>query len=276
MSGASTSAELVAVLRAQLAQLGLIEPDEPPPAPDAAAFAARCEADRHALASVIDHTLLRADATGGDVKRHCEEAAAQGFGCVCVSPFWVVNCAEIVKPPLRLGTVAAFPLGTNDPAIKGDEAGLAIGAGAHEVDGVIAIGLLRQGVPEGKPPDPRWLAAVLEDARGLVLSVREAEGPVPPKERRVKLILETPLLDERQKIAGALLAVAAGADFVKTCTGFAGPATVQDVALLRATVGGAAGVKASGGIRDRDTALAMLRAGADRLGSSASTSLLSI
>lgn len=274
MSAAGATASLVAELRAQLAQAGLIDPDEPPPAPDAAALAARCAADPRALAAVIDHTLLRADATGKEVKLHCEEAARHGFASVCVNPFWVVNCAEVVKPPLRLGTVAAFPLGANDSAIKGDEAGLAIGAGAHEVDGVMAIGLLRQGVPADRPPDPRWLAVVLEDARGVVLSVREAEGPVPPKERRVKLILETPLLDERQKIVGALLAVAAGADFVKTCTGTAGPATVEDVALLRAVVGGSAGVKASGGIRDRATALSMLRAGADRLGCSASVSLL--
>jgi deoxyribose-phosphate aldolase len=115
---------------------------------------------------------------------------------------------------------------------------------------------------------------VLEDARGLVLSVREAEGPVPPADRRVKLILETSLLDERQKIVGALLAVAAGADWVKTGTGTAGPATVEDVALLRAVVGGSAGVKASGGIRDRHTATTLLRAGADRLGCSASVALL--
>jgi len=108
-----------------------------------------------------------------------------------------------------------------------------------------------------------------------VLAAREADGPVPVQERRIKVILETCLLDERQKVLGALLALAAGAQFVKTSTGFSnGGATVDDVALLRAVVGGSAGVKASGGIRDRATALALLRAGADRLGCSASVTLL--
>ena len=274
MSASDARAALVAEVHAQLARAGLVPKEALPPAPDAAALAARCAADVKAFARVIDHTLLRADATGADVRALCDEANRHGFSSICVNPVWVPDCAMRIEPPVRVGTVAGFPLGANDAAIKADEAGMAIAAGAHEVDAVIAIGLLRQGVPADGEPDARVLAVVLEDARAVVLAVREAEGPVPPRERRVKLILETPLLDERQKIVAALLALAAGADFVKTCTGFSGGATVEDVALLRATVGGAAGVKASGGIRDRETALSLLAAGADRLGCSASLAVL--
>jgi len=274
MSGPEARAALVAEIHAQLARARLVPQEPLPPAPDAAALAERCAADPHALAGVIDHTLLRADVVRADLRRHCDEAKQHGFASVCVNSMWVAWCVLHLDGAVHVTSVAGFPLGANDPAVKVAEAGLAIAEGAHEVDSVLPLAWLREGFPPDGPLDPRLLEGLMEDVRGVVFAVREAEGPVPVKDRRIKVILETPLLDERQKIAGALLAVAAGADFVKTCTGFAGPATVEDVALLRAAVGGAAGVKASGGIRDRDTALAMLRAGADRLGTSASTSLL--
>ncbi len=175
---------------------------------------------------------------------------------------------------MRVCTVVAFPLGASDPVIKGDEAGKAIAAGAHEIDAVIAIGGLRQALPAEGEPDVGALARVLDDSAGRGLRRARGRGPRAGVRAPREADLETNLLDERQKIVGALLAVAAGADFVKTSTGFAGGATVADVALLRADGRAAAGVKASGGIRDRDTALALLRAGADRLGCSASLAIL--
>jgi deoxyribose-phosphate aldolase len=274
VSGDAARAALVAEIHAQLARAKLVPKEPLPAAPDSAALAARCAADPRALAAVIDHTLLRADVVRADIRRHCEEANHHGFAAVCVNSMWVLGCASHVAAPVRVAAVAGFPLGANDPGVKVAEAGFAIAMGAHEVDMVLPIGYLREGFPPGGPIEAVLLELLMEDVRGVVFAVREAEGPAPVGERRVKVILETPLLDERQKIAGALLAVAAGADFVKTCTGFAGPATVEDVALLRATVGGAAGVKASGGIRDRDTALALLAAGANRLGCSASLAVL--
>lgn len=275
MIDAPDAPALVAELRAQLAAAGLVPDEAPRDAEDPAWLAARCESDARALAGVLDHTLLKPDATGPQVAQLCEEASRHGFASVCVNPMWVPDCALKVEPPVRVCTVVGFPLGANDSAVKAEEAALAVAAGAAEVDMVLPIGLLRQGVPPGGAPDPRVLAVVLEDIRGVVLAAREAEGPAGLDERRVKVILETCLLDARQKAAGALLALAAGAHFVKTSTGFAGGgATVADVALLRACVGSAAGVKASGGIRDRATALAMLRAGATRVGCSASVAIV--
>lgn len=272
MSDASVFAD---DLRAQLVAAGLHPKGEPRRAPDAEELAARCAGSARELARVIDCTLLAPEATDAQVAALCDEAQQHAFATVCVNPLWVADCAARLKPPVRVGTVVGFPLGANDPAVKADEAALAVAAGAHEVDMVLSIGLLRQAAPAGGPLDLPRLAAVLEDVRGVVLAVREAEGPAALAERRIKVILETCLLDERQKTLGALLAVAAGAHFVKTSTGFSrAGATREDVALLRACVLGGAGVKASGGIRDRETALAMLRAGADRIGSSCAPALL--
>jgi deoxyribose-phosphate aldolase len=256
-------------LRAQLVAAGLFPAGELRRASDAAALAERCATDPRALAAVLDSTLLAPEATGAQVAALCDEAQRLGCATVCVNPLWVADCAARLEGPVRVGTVVGFPLGANDPAVKADEAALAVAAGAHEVDMVLAIGLLRDAAPEGGALDVRRLAAVLEDVRGVVLAVREAEGPADLGARRVKVILETCLLDERQKVLGALLAVAADAHWVKTSTGFSrGGATVEDVALLRACTMGSAGVKASGGIRDRAAALDMLRAGADRIGTS--------
>ncbi len=269
------AAALAGELRAQLVAAGLHPPGEPRDAPDAGELAARCAADPRALARVLEHTLLAPEAGGREIMALCDEARHHGFATVCVNPLWVADCAARLEPPVRVGTVVGFPLGANDPAVKADEAALAIAAGAHEVDMVLSIGLLRQAAPPGGALDLPRLAAVLDDVRGVVLAVREAEGAAPIAERRVKVILETCLLDERQKALGALLAVAAGAHLVKTSTGFSrGGATTADVELLRACVAGGAGVKASGGIRDRATALDMLRAGADRIGSSRAPALV--
>ncbi len=273
MSGAHDA--LLAELRAQLAGVGLVARDAPRDAEDPSFLAGRCEADPRALARVLDHTLLKPDATGPQIAQLCDEANRHAFASVCVNPLWVADCALKVEPPVRVCTVVGFPLGANDSAVKAEEAALAVAAGAAEIDMVVPIGLLRQGVPPGAAPDPRVLAAVLEDIRGVVLAVREAEGPAGLDDRCVKVILETCLLDARQKVVGALLALAAGAHFVKTSTGFSSAgATVEDVALLRACVGAAVGVKASGGIRDRATVLALLRAGASRIGCSASVAIL--
>lgn len=262
-------------LRALLRGAGLLPAREPRRAPDPRELAGRCAQDPRALAGVLDHTLLRPDAVGSQVLALCDEANRHGFASVCVNPLWVADCAARLEPPVKVCTVVGFPLGANDPAVKADEAALAVAAGAHEVDMVACIGLLRAGLPAGAAPDPGKLAVVLEDIRGVVLAAREAEGPTQLGERRVKVILETCLLDDRQKAAGALLAVAAGADFVKTSTGFStGGASVADVELLAACVAGDAQVKASGGIRDRQTALAMLQAGASRIGCSASVAIL--
>ena len=275
MSTAAPSAGLIEDLRGRLEQAGVLPRGGPRPAPDPLVLAERCEGDPRALAAVIDHTLLRPEANGPDVAALCDEANRHRFASVCVNPLWVPASAMKVEPPVRVCTVVGFPLGANDPAVKADEAAIAVAAGAHELDMVLAIGLLRQAAPTDGEVDSERLALVFEDIQGVVLAAREAEGPVPVQDRRIKVIIETGLLDVRQKVLGALLSLAAGAHFVKTCTGFSsGVATIDDVALLRAVVGGSAGVKASGGIRDRATALALLRAGADRLGSSSSVALL--
>jgi len=275
MSTAAPTPGLIEELRGRLEQAGVLPRGGPRSAPDPVVLAERCEADPRALAAVIDHTLLRPEVTGTDVAALCDEANQHRFASVCVNPLWVPTCALKVEPPVRVCTVVGFPLGANDPAVKADEAAMAVAAGAHELDMVLAIGLLREAAPTDGALDRERLALVFEDIQGVVLAAREAEGPVLLQERRIKVILETGLLDMRQKVLGALLALAAGAHFVKTSTGFSNAgATVDDVALLRAVVGGSAGVKASGGIRDRATALALLRAGADRLGCSTSVALL--
>ena len=275
MSAAAPSAGLIEDLRGRLEQAGVLPRGGPRAAPDPLVLAERCEGDPRALAAHIDSTLLRPEATGTEVAALCDEANRHGFATVCVNPLWVPDCAEQVQAPVRVCTVVGFPLGASDPSAKADEAALAVAAGAHELDMVLAIGMLRQAAPADGALDSPRLAHVFEDIKGVVLAAREAEGRVPVQERRIKVILETSLLDMRQKVLGALLALAAGAHYVKTSTGFSnGGATVDDVALLRAVVGGSAGVKASGGIRDRATALALLRAGADRLGSSAAAALL--
>jgi deoxyribose-phosphate aldolase len=209
------------------------------------------------LAAYIEHTVLKADATPAAITALCAEAREHGLRGVCVNPIYVERAKGLLSGASCLVvTVVGFPLGANLPEIKAREAASAIGSGAEEIDTVIPVGLLRAGEHR----------SVFDDIRAVV----EASGATP-----VKVILENALLDERQKVRGCLLAERAGAAFVKTSSGFAASgATVEDVRLMRQVVGGRLGVKAAGGIRDFQTARAMVEAGATRLGTSASLAIL--
>ena len=205
------------------------------------------------LASLIDHTLLKPEATRDQVEQLCREAAQFCFASVCVNPVWVPLCAEILRGSgVKVCTVIGFPSGAHSPDVKAYETRRAVEQGAEEVDMVINIGALKS----------KDYALVENDIRGVV----QAAG----RDTVVKVILETSLLTREEKIMGSSLSKAAGADFVKTSTGFAGGgATVEDVKLMRETVGPEIGVKASGGIRSKEDAEAMVEAGANRLGASA-------
>ncbi|MBO2521742.1 MAG: deoxyribose-phosphate aldolase [Firmicutes bacterium] len=213
---------------------------------------------RSELARLIDHTLLKPDATEQDIRRLCQEAAEYGFASVCVHPVFVPLAAAILSgTEIRVGTVVGFPLGANFPEAKAYEARLAVERGAVEIDMVMNIGALKGG-------DHR---RVVEDIRAVVESAGEGA--------RVKVILETGLLTDEEKVAACELSREAGAHFVKTSTGFGyGGATEHDVALMRRTVGDAMGVKAAGGIRDAATALRLVAAGATRIGCSASVAVV--
>lgn len=209
------------------------------------------------VARMIDHTLLKPQARRADVLRLVEEAKTYGFFGVCVNPVWVPFVAQALRGrEIRVVTVAGFPLGANTSRAKAQEAAEAVAQGAHEVDMVMAIGHLKD----------RDYTYVKRDIRAVV----EAAAPA-----GVKVILETGLLTDEEKVIGAQLAAEAGAAFVKTSTGF-GPsgATVYDVALLSLAVGEGVGVKAAGGIRTWDQALKLIAAGATRLGASRSVEIL--
>ncbi|MBN1934393.1 MAG: deoxyribose-phosphate aldolase [Anaerolineae bacterium] len=209
----------------------------------------------HDLARMIDHTLLKADATRVQVTALCQQAAEYSFASVCVNPCHVAFCADLLKraPDVVICTVVGFPLGATLAQVKAYEAERAIDAGASEIDMVINIGALKDG--------DRWRA--YQD----VLAVAEA---CHSKNAHLKVIIETALLTDEEKVAACVLSQAAGADFVKTSTGFStGGATAQDVALMRHTVGPEMGIKAAGGIRSYEDALAMIAAGATRIGASA-------
>jgi len=205
------------------------------------------------LARLIDHTLLRPDATRADIDRLCAEAREFGFATVCVNPVRVAQCATALEGSgVGVCSVIGFPFGASLPTIKAAEAAQAIADGAREIDMVVLLGALKDGDTDAVRGD---IAAVRAATRGFTL----------------KVIIETAMLDDHLKALACEIAVGAGADFVKTSTGWGGGgATLHDVALMRRTVGSAAGVKASGGIRDRATAEAMVAAGATRLGVSAS------
>lgn len=213
--------------------------------------------DAHALARLIDHTLLRADATPSEVRRLGEEALVHRFRAVCVNPVHVGLVAGILAgSDVAPCSVVGFPLGAVLPEDKAAEAAGAVRRGATEIDMVIALGALKAGDHAHVRAD---IAAVRAACRGSVL----------------KVIIETCLLDDAQKRLACTLAVEAGADFVKTSTGFStGGATVADVALMRAAVGDAAGVKASGGVRSLEAARALVAAGATRLGTSSGVALV--
>ncbi len=207
----------------------------------------------HGVASLIDHTLLKPEATRSDIARLCEEAREYGFATVCVNPTWVHFCEQALRgASARVCTVVGFPLGATLPEVKALEARRVIEAGASEVDMVLNIGALKSNL----------FPLVHEDIEA-VTSVCRRLGAIS------KVIIETALLSDEEKVKAAVLVRAGDADFIKTSTGFAsGGATVADVALLRRVVGPEMGVKAAGGVRDLKSAKAMIDAGADRIGAS--------
>ncbi len=211
------------------------------------------------LAAWIDHTLLKPEATAAQVKTLCEQARQYHFATACVNPVYVPLARGLLKDSgVNVGAVIAFPLGATLPEDKAYETRRAIENGAVEVDMVINIGALK-GESYG---------LVLND---ILFVVQEAHG----RRAKVKVIIEAALLTRREKILACLLAQAAEADFVKTSTGFGpGGATVEDVDLMRRVVGPTTGVKAAGGVRTFQDALAMIAAGANRIGASASVAIL--
>ena len=205
---------------------------------------------------LFDHTILKPDAGKDAVKKICEEALEHGFMSVCVNGYYTSYVAELLSgSDVKVCTVVGFPLGQMSAKAKAMEAKLAVEDGAQEVDMVINVGALKDGDYQ----------LVLEDIK----EVKAACGNA-----LLKVIIETCLLTDEEKVKACQLSVEAGADFVKTSTGFStGGATTKDVALMRKTVGANVGVKASGGIRDKETAQKMIEAGASRLGTSATIAI---
>ncbi|EJL47188.1 deoxyribose-phosphate aldolase [Brevibacillus sp. CF112] len=209
------------------------------------------------LNKFIDHTLLKPEATQEMIDKLCAEAKEHDFMSVCVNPYWVKRSAELLAgTDVKVCTVIGFPLGANTTAAKVAETRDAIANGATEVDMVLNVGALKSGD--------------LETVKQDVAAVKQAAGDV-----LVKVILETGLLTDQEKEIACKLCVEAGADYVKTSTGFGpGGATVEDIALMRKTVGPDIGVKASGGVRDGEAALAMIEAGGSRIGTSSGISIV--
>jgi deoxyribose-phosphate aldolase len=226
---------------------------------DVTGFASSALASESALAAVFDHTLLKPEATRDQVVKLCEEAASFRFACAMVNPAWVSLAHSVMSGSgVSVGVVVGFPLGANLATSKREEALALIKLGAHDLDMVMNLGLLKSGMN----------ALVEQDIRGVVQVAHEA-GAV------VKVILETCLLTVEEKLRASELALAAGTDFLKTSTGFStGGATAADVAVLRGVAGNRCGDKASGGIRTLADARAMLEAGATRIGASASVAIL--
>ncbi|KUP06032.1 deoxyribose-phosphate aldolase [Bacillus coahuilensis p1.1.43] len=210
------------------------------------------------IAKMIDHTLLKPEATKDQVKVLCEEAAKYGFASVCVNPTWVTYASELLKhTDVKVCTVIGFPLGATTPETKAFETKNAIENGATEVDMVVNIGAIKSGDWELVERD---INAVTAAAKGKALS---------------KVIIETCLLTDEEKVKACELSVRAGADYVKTSTGFStGGATVEDIALMRKTVGPDLGVKASGGVRSSEDAETMINAGATRIGASSGVKIV--
>jgi deoxyribose-phosphate aldolase len=215
--------------------------------------------DWHSVAGLIDHTLLAPAATNRDIISLCAEAKRFGFYSVMVNPVWVaLAAAQVHGSPVKVGTVVGFPLGANLTVTKLAEAEAAVQNGAHDLDMVINVGALKSGDRVLVQTEIRSLAEMAH-AHGAIL----------------KVILEIALLTEEQKILACALAAEAGADFVKTSTGFASPgATAADVALMRGVVGHEVGVKAAGGIRTAAQLAEMVEAGANRIGASASVAIV--
>ena len=213
--------------------------------------------DKKTIAAMIDHTLLKPEATAAQVEKLCAEAAEYHFASVCVNPVYIPLAARLLKDTgVKVCCVVGFPLGAIAPEQKAAEAASCAAMGAEELDMVIHVGAAKAG---------DW-ALVQRDIEGVV---KDAAG------RTVKVIIETCLLTDEEKVKACEAAKAAGAHFVKTSTGFStGGATTHDIALMRKTVGPKMGVKASGGIRDYATAMAMIEAGANRIGASAGIAIV--
>jgi len=211
------------------------------------------------MANMIDHTLLKPDATPEKVTQLCMEARRYNFASVCVNPSYAKLCADLLSGSnVKVCCVVGFPLGATLPEVKVIEAKMAIENGANEIDMVVNIGALKA----------RDSALVARDIRGVV-STGHAAGAL------VKVILETCLLTDEEKVLGCLLSKEAGADYVKTSTGFStGGATVKDIMLMRQTVGPEMGIKAAGGISNREDAEKMILAGATRIGASAGVKII--
>lgn len=211
----------------------------------------------HQLAKMIDHTLLKPEVTRDELRKLCDEARQYNFASVCVNSSNVATCVELLRgADVMVCAVVGFPLGAMAPHAKAFETREAVRAGASEIDMVINIGALREAD----------YALVVDDIRKVVTAARPA---------KVKVILETSKLTDEQKVAGCTLSKLAGAHFVKTSTGFGGGgATPDDIALMRRVVGPEIGVKASGGVRSAEDAAAVIAAGANRIGASASVTIV--
>jgi deoxyribose-phosphate aldolase len=206
------------------------------------------------VAGLIDHTLLKADATATDIQKLCKEAAEFRFATVCVNPTWVAYCSRLLRGTgVGVCSVVGFPLGATTPDVKHYETRRAIFDGANEIDMVINVGALKSG-----------------DLRLVEQDVEAVTGPCRQHGVISKVIIEAALLTDEEKVTASALTKAGGADFVKTSTGFGpGGATVADVMLMRKVVGDTIGVKAAGGVRDLEQMKAMVAAGASRVGASA-------
>jgi deoxyribose-phosphate aldolase len=212
-----------------------------------------------AVASMIDHTLLKPDATRKDIEELCREAAQFSFATVCVNPAWVALASRLLAPsPVGVCSVVGFPLGATTPDVKGYETRRAIFDGAREIDMVINVGALKSG-----------------DLRAVERDIEAVTAPCRDCGVLSKVIIEAAYLTDDEKVTACTLAKAAGADFVKTSTGFGpGGATASDVALMRRVVGAEMGVKAAGGVRDLEGLKAMVAAGASRVGASAGVKIV--
>ena len=211
------------------------------------------------VARFIDHTALKPETTLAQIQQLCEEALLHGFASVCVNPYWVPYCAELLSDsPVKVCTVIGFPLGATSTASKVFETTEACRQGAQEVDMVLNIGALKS----------RELQAVLEDVRAVANAAHQHQA-------QLKVIIEAVLLTDQEKIQASTICKITGADFVKTSTGFSkGGATIPDVALMRHTVGNQIGVKAAGGVRTVQDAIRMIQAGASRIGASAGVRII--
>jgi len=226
---------------------------------DAATFSSQALANWQALAAVIDHTLLKPDATREQIEVLCDEAIRYRFACAMVNPLWVSAAVGILSGTgVPVGAVIGFPLGASLVSTLRQEAAALVRLGARELDMVISIGYLKSGNHQA-----------VEHAIHAAATVAHHHGAL------LKVILETALLTVEEKLRAAEISIHAGADFLKTSTGFAsGGATAADVALLRGVAGGRCGVKASGGIRKLADVRAMLEAGANRIGASSSVAIV--